>query len=188
MRSLATLWFVQVTAQALDLTPHQGFRQGNEGAPTPVVEFTDGKSKIDYRPPQGWEPSGGGNSVSFFSKETNRAWMKLMVIEKEKDQSSAVPTASKEELQAWAAKFVPVGAEKLEFIRTVPSPFTIGARESTEFVFTFVFFGSRDSISISVVDLNQTERLLMLVSADAANFERIRQQAVASMFSWSATE
>ncbi len=167
-------------ARALDLTPHQGFREGNEGAPTAVVQFFDGKNKIDFQPPHGWRPTGGGNSVTFLSQDVTRAWMKLTVVEKE----ALEPPAG--DLQAWAAKFIPPGSEKVEFVRTVPSPFTIGAHESTEFVFTFASFGSRDSISICVIDLSKTERLVMLVSSDTANFIRIRQLAIASMFSWSA--
>src|SRR4051812_37870253 len=76
------------SAQALDLTPYRGVRQGNEGGLTAVVEFTDGRNKIDYRPPAGWQPSGGGKAVSFFSMDTVRAWMKLMLIPKEKESSS----------------------------------------------------------------------------------------------------
>jgi len=182
---LTSLWPALVAARALDLTPLRGFREGNEGPPTPVVQFIGEKGKIDFQPPQGWQASGGGDSVSFVSPDVTQAWMKLIAIEKVGALPQGDTKGPKEDLQAWAAKFIPAGAEKVEFVKRVPSPFMIETRESTEFIFTFVFFGFRDLMSVSVVDLSKTERLVMLVSADSKNFDRIRQQAIASMFSWS---
>jgi hypothetical protein len=186
VRSLSTLCIFSTAAavQALDLTPLRGTRQGNEGAPTPVIQFTDGNEKVDYRPPAGWEPSGNGKAVTFFTSDPT-SWMKLEVIEKPRSPTSGRTPMPPEDLQAFAAKLIPSGAEKLEFVKMVPSPFTIGARGTNEYIFEFSFYGSRAAISISIIDLNDKERLVMLVSADSRNFERIRRNAVASMFSWS---
>jgi len=187
IRSLSTICLLSVAAaaaHALDLTPLRGTRQGNEGAPTPVIQFTDGREKVDYKPPFGWEPSGNGKAVTFYTSDPT-SWMKLEVIEKPCSPPPGQAAPPPEDLQAFATKLIPSGAEKLEFVKMVPSPFTIGTCGATEYIFEFSFYGSRAAISISIIDLNDKERLVMLVSADSRNFERVRQDAVASMFSWS---
>lgn len=180
----AVACFAINTAQALDLTPKPGTRQGNEGGPTATLVFTDGKARFDYVPPLDWRPSGGGNTLSFYTPDP-KASVKLMVLSKGDSQQVDASTP-RQDLQAWAAKFMPRGAEKVEFVKVVTGPFPMGGRAVNEFIFKFEGAGVSTSISISVVEFSDKERLLMLVSAPDKSFDRVRQQAISSMFSWDA--
>lgn len=181
--AFCSLCLVAETASALDLTPRPGVREGNEGPPTPVIRFSDGTGRIEYQPPMGWRASGGSRAVTFFTPDPS-TWMKLMVVDRE---NPAAPTgaAAQEDLAGGAAKFVPSGAQKLQLIKSVPCPFTIGPHASTEFQFTCVLNGLPLSLSIWVVDFSARERLVIVLAAEPSSFAQVRQQVVTSMFSWS---
>lgn len=174
-------------ACALDLTPRDGVIQNAESSPIATLEFADGKMRYSYIPPTKWRSTGGGKALNFFTPEAD-ATMKFMVVDKAKSQTAVDPPASPEDMQAWAAKLIPNGATKLQFVKMVPGPFPMGGRASNEYLFTYDFAGTATSLSVSVVDFNDKERFLMLVSASTKHFEQIHQQAISSMFSWSALE
>lgn len=171
-------------AHALDLTPHRGWRKGNEGSPTPVLQFSDGQDRIDFPAPAGWEAGGGGRAVTFFTQDP-MSWMKLVVADYASAASTGGVTMAKDDLQAWATQFVPSGAQRVEFVKMIPSPFTVENHPSTEFLFTCVLNGFRLSLSISVIDYSKKERLVMLIAAESGSFTQVRQEALASMFGWS---
>ena len=175
-----------VTSRALDLTPHADFRHGNEGPPTPVIMFTDGTRQITWLPPRDWLPDGGGKSLSLTAPGNNGAWMKLLVVPIVKEAPKPVtdPSASTDDLQAWAKQYLPSGAQDVAFVKMVASPFTVCTHPSTEYIFTLARYGTRDSVSISSVDFSDTERLVVIFSADAKNFDQVRQAVFGSMFSW----
>ncbi len=183
-RGLPALCLALASAHALDLTPRHGFREGNEGPPTPVIQFADGNGRVTYRPPADWQPSGGGKSVTFYTADPT-SWMKLEVVAAAGSPPLG-PTAGPpaEEMSTWAARFLPPGAQKVAFVRMGPSPLTIGAQKGSECIFNFSLSGLHASASISAIDLNDKERLIVLVCALPKNFEHIRQQAISSMFSW----
>lgn len=174
-------------AFALDLTPREGFIQNAESSPIATLEFADGKMRYSYIPPTKWRPTGGGRTLNFFTPEAD-AIMKFMVVDKAKSQAPVDLAASQEDMQAWVAKFIPTGASKVQFVKLVPGPFPMGRRSSNEYIFTFDFAGTPTSLSISVVDFNDKERFLILVSASTKHFDQIHQQAISSMFSWAAVE
>jgi hypothetical protein len=150
---------------------------------------------IEFRPPPGWQPSGGGRVLTFYTSEPT-SWMKLTVVDRGNPGApakAAAPgtadtqggtSAEMEGWQEWAKQFAPAGAEKVEFVKMIPSPFTAGPHASTEYQYGCVLNGFRMSLSISVVDYSDKERLVMLVAAEPGNFETIRQMAIASMFTW----
>jgi hypothetical protein len=174
------------TSRALDLTPHADFRHGNEGDPTPVIMVTDGTKKITFVPPHDWLPDGGGKSLSLAGPGSNGAWMKLLVVPivKEDPQPVTDPSASPDDLQAWAKQYIPSGAQNVTFIKMTGTPFMVCMHPSTEYIFTFARYGTKATISISAVDFSATERLVVIFSAEAKDFEKVRQAAIASMFSW----
>jgi len=182
---LAAACLVLPAAQALDLTPKPGTRQGNEGPPTSTLVFTDGKAQFDYVPPLDWRPSGGGNTLSFYTPDP-KALVKLMVVGKGNSQKGA--SMSNDDIQAWATKFIPGGAEKVEFVKLTPGPFSMGGRTVNECTFKFETGGIKTSLTVSMVDFSDKEWLLMLVSVPGKNFDQIRQQAISSMFSWTAKQ
>ncbi|MGB8354095.1 MAG: hypothetical protein WCD79_09435, partial [Chthoniobacteraceae bacterium] len=120
------------------------------------------------------------------------AWMKLIVIKKSAPTPTPAPTPQAgpdsstppDDMQAQAMQFIPAGAKNVVFVKTVPSPFLLSGRPSTEFIFTFARYGSRDSISISFVDYSETERLIVLISAGEKDFEKVRSTAISSLFNW----
>lgn len=177
---------------ALDLTPRASFIQGNEGPPTQVTEFTDGKNKAQWLPPAGWLVNGGASSASLSAPDGSGAWMKLIVVKKSAPTPTPAPTPQADadsstppdDMQAQAMQFIPAGAKNVVFVKTVPSPFLLSGRPSTEFIFTFARYGSRDSISISFVDYSDTERLMVIISAGGKDFEKVRSAAISSLFSW----
>jgi hypothetical protein len=110
--------------------------------------------------------------------------MKLQVIAKSKEQLQATVPLSQDDLQKWAAQFMPPRAESIEFVKMVPAPFHLGQHLSTEFVFNFTYGGAKSSISVSFIDYGK-EWLILSVSAKAKSFDQVRQIAVSSMFGWS---
>ena len=167
---------------ALDLTPRRGMREGNEGPPTPVIQFSYGRGRIDYQPPADWRPGGGGRSVMFFTPDPN-SWMRLVVTDKPNTGSKAVGGA--ENLAAAAVKFAPEEAQDVMLTKVVPSPFALGTQASTEMHYTCTLHGFRLALSISIIDINNQERLVMVVCAEPGHFEEMREKAITSMFTWS---
>lgn len=172
-------------SRALDLTPNPGVIYGNEGAPYPVLNFSDGVKKITWQPPAHWLPDGGGGSLSLTAPGDSGAWMKLIAapIVKEDPQPVTDPTASADDLQAWAKQYLPSGSQNVDFVKMVPSPFMVCRHPSTEYIFTYVRYGSRGTISISAVDFSATERLVVIFSS-SKDFDRVRQGVISSMFTW----
>jgi hypothetical protein len=195
-----TLLLVKTSA-ALDLTPHPGVINVSEGPPVRVTEFADGKSKIQWLPPAGWLLDGSPGSVNLSAPDGSGAWMKLVVLKKDAppDGNTPAPTptpapaagdtpAPQDDMQNKAMRFIPAGAKDVTFIKTVPSPFVLGRLTSTEYIFTFSRYGSRDSISISFVNYSVTELVVVIISAGEKDFTKIRAAGIASLFSWRATK
>lgn len=183
------------TSQALDLTPRRDFWKSNEYPAVPIVRFTDKDKHPSWFPPTGWLINGGGGSLTVTAPDESGAWMKFLVVPRQpapaQTQGAQPPTdpaasasAQEDELQTWAAQFVPPGAKDVKFEKTCPSPFTLGQRESTEFIFSFSRYGSRDFVSISVVNYSDTERLVIIISAGKKDFEKTRDQMMRSLGTW----
>jgi len=183
---------------ALDLTPHSGVIQLSEGPPFPVTEFNDGKYKVKWASPRGWLLNGGPNSVSLSAPDGTGAWMKLVIVKKDAPPDGAAPAPTptpsadastpQNDLQTKAMQFIPAGAKDVVFVKTVPSPFVLGRLMSTEFIFAFSRYGSKDSISVSFVEYSDTERLVVLISAGEKDFDKVRAAAISSLFSWQAVK
>lgn len=171
------------TARALDLTPIPGFKE-LEGIKIPVVLFSDGAKKIQYMPIGDWHLSGGGKTLNLTPPDVDQASMRFMLIEKKAPEAQVAASAAPEDLQAWAKQFIPPGAKHVTFVTKVPSPFTLEGHGSNEFIFTYALYGSGETISISIVDLSDTERMVVIISARTKDFEPIHKACIASMFSW----
>ncbi len=191
MRPLFFRWAIGVAAllsfgldlaSALDLTAEPGYRRGNEGGPTPILLFNDGKKKIGYRPPAGWRLVGGagGKSLGFALGD---ATMDMRVVGK-KPRSDQADGESPDDLKAWALQFVPATAKDVILKKTLPSPFLLGGRPCTEFIFGFSRQAGPESLSVCVVDYDEAERFVLTVSAREKYFDAALGQAIASMFSW----
>ena len=62
------------------------------------------------------------------------------------------------DLQKWAERLLPPQAQEIELLAKNESPFTLGARSSQEFTFTFLLGGRRFTKSIALVDLDPRQR------------------------------
>ncbi|HWB59110.1 MAG TPA: hypothetical protein VG733_06450, partial [Chthoniobacteraceae bacterium] len=125
--SVALAWPLE-SSLALDLTPHAGVLQGNEGPATPILEFTNGSKKITWVAPHDWIADGGGKSLSLSAPGGSTAWMKLIVapiVKEDPQQPVTDPAAKPEDIEAWPRKYLPGGAQDVSFVKMVPSPFTV---------------------------------------------------------------
>jgi hypothetical protein len=173
------------TSKALDLTPRPTLLKGNEGPPIHALEFLDGKIKYTFIPPQDWLYDGGGRTLRLTASDGSRGWMKLLVVPKQPPAPNPDGTTPPpEDLQAWAAQFIPGGAKTAVFVKETPSPFTVAQHPSDEFTFTYNSYGSKDLIAVAVVDFSEAERLVVIISSGPKYFEKIQQQAIRSMFSF----
>jgi len=176
---LSTVLLSLTHAGALDLTPEPGFVRGNEGPPTPVVRFTNGKKKVTYPPATGWRCVGGTSKAVVFAAGSATMEMRLVARRPPKDDDPP------EDLAAWAQQFVPGGGKNVALLQTLPSPFQVGGRTSTEFLFGFVRQAGPEKISISVVDYTPEERFVVIISADGKEFNGRLGEAISSLHRWS---
>jgi hypothetical protein len=165
-------------ASALDLRPTHASRD-LEGVKIPILRFTDGDKTIAYQPPGGWRATGDVNALQLYAPGSGQGLMKFLLVAKK----SAEP-ATPEMLQAIARQYLPKDAQEVVLRSEVPSPFTLEERPCTEFIFSGRLFNAEEKTAICVVDRNETQWLVVVISAKAEQFETIHGEAIASLFSW----
>lgn len=171
---------VSSAAFALDLTPQIDTRD-LEGVSVPVVRFFDGSRKVIYQPPAGWRITGEAKEVKFIPGERADANARLQLLTRQPEMGDL---KSLEELEEWVVTLLPADAENIVLQREVESAFTLDTRPSHEYVFTFQRNNLGFTKSITVVDLDDEQRLLLLVTARDDDFKALREEMIASMFSW----
>jgi hypothetical protein len=169
-------------ALALDLTPLSAFKE-LEGMKIPVVQFTEARGKVNYQPPGNWRPIGRGKSIMLVPPDGDQSLVKFIAIDK-KPPAAPDANAVPDDLKTWAMQFIPQGSKDIAFVQEIPSPYSLEGQPSREFIFTYVLNGSMETISVSVSDLNDTERLVVIVATRTKDFETIRHQTISSLFSW----
>lgn len=164
---------------ALDLTPTQGFRE-LEGFRIPVVHFTDGARKVVYQPPAGWRVSGGGAALNILPPDRQEAAVQLRTVQRQAPANAAAA----EDFDAWARTQLPPAATGIEKLGAAEGQFTIAAQPSRARIFSYSMVGRRFFASVAAVDLTDTERLAVVVTAREPDFKALQDEAVASFFSW----
>lgn len=170
---------------ALELTPTESYRE-LEGFKVPVVTFKDAGRILRWQPPAGWQLSSSDARLHLTSAERAQATIEFKVLPRPPQGRDALPTP--EHRQAWTRGFLPREASALNFKAENPSPFTFLGLPSIELLWDYAFQARRFETSISFVDLNERERLVLLVTARQADFEKVREVAMSSMFSWQTPE
>lgn len=168
------------SAEAFDLTPKESFRN-QEGFKIPIVRFAGGARPVSWQPPSGWQLSGGGRSLSIFPANVPLAYVKLEV------SAQKVATASESPAQL-ARLHLPADATEVSVVGERDNPFTLNGFSSKEWIFSYVSQAQRFSTGIAVVDLDEKERLALVVSARSKDFKAIHDEAIASMFTWKYAE
>lgn len=177
-------WFIAVTLcpqilSALDLTPVHGFRD-LEGVRIPVVYFKDGTRRVTYQPPTNWQISGGGESIQLFPPARDGAAVRL----RKDTRPDAEPETAGENSEAWMRALLPPTASDIERIGESAGAFTLGPQPSRAVRFSYALSGHRYLAEVAVVNLDDKERLTVIVTARQADFQAVHEEAVASMFRW----
>lgn len=172
------LALLPLAAQALDLTPTLSFRE-LEGFKIPVVLFNDAGTRIAFQPPANWQLSGGGPSLNLYPNETPDALVQIRVRARQMPQPGVV-----EDLEKWCRAQLPQDAAEPALENEAESPFTVDARPSRQFTYSYGARGRRFITAVAVVEWNERERLVLVVSAPANHFDATHEAAMRSMFSW----
>lgn len=188
MRNLVCgLWTVLLNPAlclALDLTPTPSFTE-LEGVQIPQTTFRDGSRKVLWSAP--WPISGGGAKITLYPPEPPQAFMKLEVrLLKAEDVPPGLPPAP-EALQSWILPYIPADSTEVVPVAAARGGYQLQGAPSVEFTFTYLSQSRRFSTAVSYVDLNEKERLYVIVTAPLSSFAKIHQTAISSMFrmSWS---
>lgn len=164
---------------ALDLTPMHGFRE-LEGVRIPVVYFKDGARTVTYQPPTNWQISGGGESLQLFPPSRDGAAVRLRT----ETLPDGVPETAGKDSEAWMRGLLPPNASDVERVGESAGAFTLGPQPSRAVRFSYALSGYRYLAEVAVVDLDDKERLTVLVTARQADFRAVHEEAVASLFRW----
>ncbi len=181
-RKLAWLLLCALSPQslpALDLTPTHGFRD-LEGFRIPVVYFRDGARKVTYQPPTDWQISGGGTSFQLFPPGRDGAAVQF--------RKDTLPikgdVAEAGDIAQWFRDQLPPQATDVERIGESSGQFTLGPQPSRAVRFSYALSGHRYVAEVAVVDLDEKERLAVIVTALQADFKAVHEETVASLFHW----
>lgn len=171
------------SASALDLTPKRTAKEREGGFKIPVLQFTHEGKGVEYCPPLDWEIAGGGASLTLTPTDIPQASAKMSVVKR--DAKSGSVASADESLEKWIRdRFLPEDALDIERAEVLESPYLLGELPSRDYHFRFRRSTSPFMKSISVVDLNERERLVVEISAASAHFETAWSALIRSMFSW----
>ena len=174
---LSFLLLMPTLGQALDLTPKESWRQ-LEGFRIPTLIFTHGASKIHYQPPGEWQVNGGGHTLSLYPGEQG-AFMQLRTVAR-----PATVDGTPEDAAKVSRLFLPPDATDVQLTEERPSPFMLDGCASQEFIYSYNAGGQRFFTAIALCDLNARERVVVVITARAANFKSIHDTGISSLFSW----
>lgn len=167
-----------LAAHALDLTPTPSFRE-LEGMKIPIVVFHDSGKKIAFQPPANWKITGEESSLSFYPAEPLDALLQLRL----RPRKVAAP-GTVEDLEKWCRSQLPQDASEPVLEREAASPFLVGSRPSREFTYSYAARGRRFTTAVGVVDWDEKQRLIVVVTARTGDFPITHETAMRSMFSW----
>ncbi len=169
-----------IPGHALDLTPNPSFRE-LEGIKIPTVNFADGASKVTWQPPTDWRLSGGGNHLTLYPTQQIQAAVDLKVVDRKVAQVSVDPA----EVAKWIVNFLPRDATEVTLGEEVTNPFMLRSAPCREIPVSYLSQNRRLSTSVSIVDLDERQSLMLVVTARQDDFATVRRQAIQSMFLWS---
>jgi hypothetical protein len=178
IRCLALL---PMTVAALDLNPQEGFKE-LEGVKIPIVEFSDGTHKVRWQPPVDWRMSYEEGRLLLLAKAFTHASLELRVVPRAAGDTAWLDRP--DALVRYLAALLPKTASAPTVTGNNAGPFTIQGSAAKEILFDFQEPAHASRGSVSLVDLNDHERLVVVITAQQKDFEDVRAAAIESMFSW----
>ena len=154
-----------------------------EGFKLPIVRFADSSGKVRWAPPGGW-PMQYEKKVLTLHPPPAQSIFEVRVIPRAAGDREVLVKV--DTLQKYCAQFLSTTAKDLQFKATTEGPFTIGPTPAREYLFEFSQGGLGYKSSVSMLDLSDRERLVLVVTAQSRDFDEIRDTAIQSMFSWQA--
>jgi hypothetical protein len=165
-------------AEALDLTPNPSFRD-LEGFKIPIVLFNDLGRKISFQPPSKWNVSGGGTTLNLYPVDLPDAVMQLRVRHR-----TVLKPGEVEDLDQWCRTQLPQDAADLTLDSEAVSPFTLDSRPSRQFTYSYAAQGRRFTTAVAIVDWNERERLVVVITSRDTDFKAVFGQGIRSLSSW----
>lgn len=183
MRSFVSILAATVTltnvASSLDLTPVENWRE-QEGVRINTLIFNDTTGKIRYQPPADWRIHGDATTLSLYPPQ-QEAFMQFRLFPR-----TALKPGEVEDLAKWSLSFLPQDATNVAPTdEERPSPFTLSGRPSRELIYGYRSGAQRFQTAVAICDLNERERLVVIVTARAGDFPAVHEAGISSMFSWS---
>jgi hypothetical protein len=166
-------------AVALDLTPIENWRV-QEGVRMTTLVFNDPAGKVRYQPPGDWRVHGDAESLSLYPPQ-QEAFMQMRLF----PRTNPAAIGSDEDLAKWGLMFLPADAADVIPGEERPSPFTLSGRPSREFNYSYRSGGQRFQTAVAVCDLDERQRLVVIITARGADFAAVHDTGIGSLFSWS---
>jgi hypothetical protein len=181
------VWFAVLCAAArggVDLTPVK-FVEQRDGPPLEFLSFVHNGIKIRYAPADGTVPSGGGRKLTFNYSTLAQASIILLVERKPQNVDLELPAEPKDEqCVAWVKRFAGPDAKDFELVEYKASAFPLVNRVGREIAVKFTRNAVRFGLSVGFVDLDAEDRLFILSEGREADFGRVRDDGLGTMYSW----
>lgn len=156
-------------ARALDLTPHE-IAITNDGPPVKRYFFEDGQKRMSFRIDNKMAVDGNSEASAFRFDDITGAAMKL-------SKSALKPVAAFDEknLESYrvaARTFLPPNAANIQMAEEKSDAIAINGWTSRQFVFSYNLFGAPYRRSITFLNYDASEQLVLDISAAAPDYEK----------------
>jgi hypothetical protein len=155
---------------ALDLTPHAIATTYN-GLHVRRYFFEDAGKQMGFRIDNKMTVKGSSASAEFKFDDRGNAGMQIL-----KSGKNPVPPFEEKELELYrtnARAFVPGGATDVQLDQEKPGAIAINGWTSHQFIFTYKLLGLVYRRSVTFLNYDKTEQLIVDVSAPAAEFDSV---------------
>ena len=154
---------------ALDLTPREVPATG-DGPHARRYFFQDGSERIAFRIDNNMAVSGAAESVAFQFSDLKTSGMKI--LRSPKNPEASFDGKNLEEYQNIARGLIPANATEIKIEEEKPNPIVINEWTSHQFVFTYNLFGFPYRRSVTFLNYNRQEQLVLDISAAAPDYEK----------------
>ena len=157
-------------AIALDLTPHPATATFNKMRVNRYF-FEDAGKQMGFRIDNNMTVKGTSASAAFKFEDLRDAGMRILKSSKNPD--APFDEKELESYRANARALVPASATDVQLDQENPDVIAINGWTSHQFIFTYKVSGFAYRCSVTFLNYNKTEQLVVDVSAPAPDFERV---------------